>query len=53
MIDHMGIAVSDIAKSREQMVVFVCQDNHQPRRQQPILRFAPADAAIEARPRTP
>jgi hypothetical protein len=33
------------------MVVFVCQDNHQPRGQQPILRFAPADAAIEARPR--
>ena len=31
-------------------VVFVCQDNHQPRRQQPILRFAPAEAAIEARP---
>jgi hypothetical protein len=32
------------------MVIFVCQDNHQPRRQQPILHFAPAEAAIEARP---
>jgi hypothetical protein len=34
------------------MVVFVCQDNHQPRREQPILRFAPAVTVIEARPQT-
>lgn len=32
------------------VTVLVCQDNRQPRVQQPILRFAPAEAAIEARP---
>jgi hypothetical protein len=32
------------------MVIFVCQDNDQPGGQQPILRLAPAEAAIEARP---
>ena len=32
------------------VAVFVCQDKRQPRGQQPILRFASAEAAIEARP---
>ena len=36
----------------DEVAVFVCRDNHQPRGQQPILRFAPADAAIEARPQS-
>ena len=42
----MSVELGMVQHAYSEMVIFVCQDNHQPRGQRPILRFAPAEAAI-------